>query len=54
MDSNLHMFMEKPSRQLAAEQNDGPLSHNDKKTPIRISKKWCCHLNQYCFGVVRG
>ena len=31
MDSNLHMFMEKPSRQLAAEQNNGPLCHNDKK-----------------------
>ena len=28
---NLHMFMEKPSRQLAAEQNNGPLCHNDKK-----------------------
>ena len=31
MDSNLHTFMEKPSRQLAAEQNNGPLCHNDKK-----------------------
>ena len=26
---NLHMFMEKPSRHLAAEQNNGPLCHND-------------------------
>ena len=25
-----------------------------KKTPNRIWKKWCCHLNHYCFGVVRG
>ena len=31
MDSILHMFMEKPSRQLAAEQNNGPLCHNDNK-----------------------
>ena len=30
VDSNLHMFMEKPSRHLAAEQNNGPLCHNDK------------------------
>ena len=31
VDSNSHMFMEKPSRHLAAEQNNGPLCHNDKK-----------------------
>ena len=27
---NLHMFMEKPSRQVATEQNNGPLWHNDE------------------------
>ena len=50
VDSNLHMFMKKPSRQLAAQQNNGPLCHNVTKTPNRISKKWCeTHENAHLY-----
>ena len=50
VDSNLHMFMKKPSRQLAAQQNNGPLCHNVAKTPNRSSKKWCeTHENAHLY-----
>ena len=39
VDSNLHMFMEKPSRQVATEQNNGPLCHNvQKKLPTAFRR----------------
>ena len=51
---NLHMFMEKPSRHLPQNKTMVHCATMIKRTPNRISKKWCCHLNQYCFGMVRG
>ena len=53
VDSKFAHVYGKSHRVIAAE----PMVHCAtmiKRTPNRISKKWCCHLNHYCFGMVRG